>query len=63
VVTIALFMEQLASTIIHTAIPAMAASFKVAPLSLGLFNFSLSCAACHAMFRMAKEFTTTLHEA
>ncbi len=34
VVAIALFMEQLDSTIVNTAIPAMAASLAVAPLSL-----------------------------
>ena len=34
VVAIALFMEQLDSTIINTAVPAMAASLEVAPLSL-----------------------------
>jgi EmrB/QacA subfamily drug resistance transporter len=34
VVAIALFMEQLDSTIINTAVPSMAASFHVTPLSL-----------------------------
>src|SRR5450755_1857201 len=34
VVAIALFMEQLDSTIVNTAVPAMAASLGVAPLSL-----------------------------
>ena len=34
VVATALFMEQLDSTIINTAIPAMAACLHVAPLSL-----------------------------
>ena len=34
VVAIALFMEQLDSTIINTAVPAMAASLNVTPLSL-----------------------------
>ena len=34
VVATALFMEQLGSTIVNTAIPAMAASLQVTPLSL-----------------------------
>jgi len=34
VVATALFMEQLDSTIINTAVPAMAASLQVTPLSL-----------------------------
>ena len=34
VVAVALFMEQLDSTIINTAIPAMAESLRVTPLSL-----------------------------
>jgi hypothetical protein len=34
VVATALFMEQLDSTIVNTAVPAMAASLQVEPLSL-----------------------------
>src|SRR5487761_2769251 len=48
VVATALFMEQLDSTIINTAVPAMAASFNVAPLSLKavVTSYILSLAVC-----------------
>ena len=48
VVATALFMEQLDSTIINTAIPAMAASLNVAPLSLKavVSSYILSLAVC-----------------
>tara|TARA_R110001599_G_scaffold64023_5_gene179750 strand:- start:64217 stop:65629 length:1413 start_codon:yes stop_codon:yes gene_type:complete len=48
VVAIALFMEQLDSTIINTAVPAMAASLQVTPLSLKavITSYILSLAVC-----------------
>jgi MFS family permease len=48
VVACALFMEQLDSTIINTAVPAMAASLQVAPLSLKavVTSYILSLAVC-----------------
>ena len=48
VVATALFMEQLDSTIINTAVPAMAASLQVAPLSLKavVASYILSLAVC-----------------
>jgi EmrB/QacA subfamily drug resistance transporter len=48
VVATALFMEQLDSTIINTAVPAMAASLNVAPLSLKavVTSYILSLAVC-----------------
>ena len=48
VVACALFMEQLDSTIINTAVPAMAASLHVAPLSLKavVTSYILSLAVC-----------------
>lgn len=48
VVATALFMEQLDSTIINTAVPAMAASLQVAPLSLKVVvtSYILSLAVC-----------------
>src|SRR5512133_4092430 len=48
VVATALFMEQLDSTIINTAIPAMAASLNVTPLSLKavVTSYILSLAVC-----------------
>ena len=48
VVATTLFMEQLDSTIINTAVPAMAASFNVAPLSLKavVASYILSLAVC-----------------
>ena len=48
VVATALFMEQLDSTIVNTAIPAMAASLHVAPLSLKavVTSYILSMAVC-----------------
>ena len=48
VVAAALLMEQLDSTIINTAVPAMAASLKVAPLSLKavVTSYILSLAVC-----------------
>lgn len=48
VVAIALFMEQLDSTIINTAVPAMAASLNVTPLSLKavITSYILSLAVC-----------------
>lgn len=48
VVATALFMEQLDSTIVNTAIPAMAASLNVAPLSLKavVTSYILSLAVC-----------------
>src|SRR5487761_2322510 len=48
VVATALFMEQLDSTIVNTAVPAMAASFHVAPLSLKVVvaSYILSLAVC-----------------
>ena len=48
VVATALFMEQLDSTIVNTAIPSMAASLHVAPLSLKavVTSYILSLAVC-----------------
>jgi MFS family permease len=48
VVATALFMEQLDSTIVNTAIPAMAASLQVTPLSLKavVTSYILSLAVC-----------------
>jgi EmrB/QacA subfamily drug resistance transporter len=48
VVASALFMEQLDSTIVNTAVPAMAASFHVAPFSLKavVASYILSLAVC-----------------
>jgi MFS family permease len=48
VVATALFMEQLDSTIVNTAVPAMAASLQVAPLSLKsiVTSYILSLAVC-----------------
>jgi EmrB/QacA subfamily drug resistance transporter len=48
VVAIALFMEQLDSTIINTAVPAMATSLQVTPLSLKavITSYILSLAVC-----------------
>jgi EmrB/QacA subfamily drug resistance transporter len=48
VVATALFMEQLDSTIVNTAVPAMAASLQVAPLSLKAIvtSYILSLAVC-----------------
>ena len=48
VVATALFMEQLDSTIVNTAIPAMAASLQVTPLSLEavVTSYILSLAVC-----------------
>ncbi len=48
VVATALFMEQLDSTIVNTAVPAMAASLHVAPLSLKavVSSYILSLAVC-----------------
>ena len=48
VVATVLFMEQLDSTIVNTAIPAMAASMQVAPLSLKavVASYILSLAVC-----------------
>src|SRR5438132_324211 len=48
VVACALFMEQLDSTIVNTAMPAMAASLHVAPLSLKavVTSYILSLAVC-----------------
>ena len=48
VVATALFMEQLDSTIVNTAVPAMAASLHVAPLSLKavVTSYILSLAVC-----------------
>lgn len=48
VVATALFMEQLDSTIVNTAVPAMAESFHVAPLSLKVVvaSYILSLAVC-----------------
>lgn len=48
VVATALFMEQLDSTIINTAVPSMAASLHVAPLSLKavVTSYILSLAVC-----------------
>jgi EmrB/QacA subfamily drug resistance transporter len=48
VVAAALFMEQLDSTIVNTAVPAMAASLHVAPLSLKavVTSYILSLAVC-----------------
>jgi EmrB/QacA subfamily drug resistance transporter len=48
VVAAALFMEQLDSTIVNTAVPAMAASLHVAPLSLkaAVTSYILSLAVC-----------------
>lgn len=48
VVATALFMEQLDSTIVNTAVPAIAASFNVAPLSLKavVASYILSLAVC-----------------
>ena len=41
VVATALFMEQLDSTIVNTAVPSIAASLQVAPLSLKELHFEL----------------------
>ena len=51
VVACALFMEQLDSTIVNTAVPAMAASLRVAPLSLKavVTSYILSLAVCIPM--------------
>lgn len=51
VVACALFMEQLDSTIVNTAVPAMAASLHVAPLSLKavVTSYILSLAVCIPM--------------
>jgi EmrB/QacA subfamily drug resistance transporter len=48
VVAVALFMEQLDTTIVNTAVPAMAASLQVAPLSLKavVASYILSLAVC-----------------
>ena len=48
VVAMALFMEQLDSTIVNTAVPAMAASLQVTPLSLKavVTSYILSLAVC-----------------
>ena len=48
VVATALFMEQLDSTIVNTAVPAMAQSLHVAPLSLKavVASYILSLAVC-----------------
>src|SRR5471030_3218370 len=48
IVATALFMEQLDSTIVNTAIPAMAASLHVTPLSLKgvVASYILSLAVC-----------------
>jgi EmrB/QacA subfamily drug resistance transporter len=48
VVAVALFMEQLDSTIVNTAVPAMAASLHVTPLSLKavVTSYILSLAVC-----------------
>jgi EmrB/QacA subfamily drug resistance transporter len=48
VVAVALFMEQLDSTIVNTAVPAMAASLQVTPLSLKavVTSYILSLAVC-----------------
>src|SRR4029077_13074641 len=48
VVACALFMEQLDSTIVNTAVPAMAASLHVTPLSLKavVTSYILSLAVC-----------------
>jgi MFS family permease len=48
VVAMALFMEQLDSTIVNTAVPAMAASLHVTPLSLKavVASYILSLAVC-----------------
>ncbi len=48
VVAVALFMEQLDSTIVNTAIPSMAASLQVTPLSLKavVTSYILSLAVC-----------------
>ena len=48
VVAIALFMEQLDSTIVNTAVPSIAASLHVAPLSLKtvVSSYILSLAVC-----------------
>jgi EmrB/QacA subfamily drug resistance transporter len=48
VVAIALFMEQLDSTVINTAVPTMAASLNVTPLSLkaAVSSYILSLAVC-----------------
>jgi len=48
VVATTLFMEQLDSTIVNTAVPAIAASFNVAPLSLKVVvaSYILSLAVC-----------------
>src|SRR6202162_1136794 len=47
-VAIALFMEQLDSTIVNTAVPSMAASLHVTPLSLKavVTSYILSLAVC-----------------
>lgn len=48
VVATALFMEQLDSTIVNTAVPAMAASLQVTPLSMKavVTSYILSLAVC-----------------
>lgn len=48
VVATALFMEQLDATIVNTAVPAMAASLQVTPLSLKavVASYILSLAVC-----------------
>src|SRR5205085_5466998 len=48
VVATTLFMEQLDSTIVNTAVPAMAASLQVAPLSLKavVMSYTLALAVC-----------------
>jgi MFS family permease len=48
VVATALFMEQLDSTIVNTAVPSIAASLHVTPLSLkaGVASYILSLAVC-----------------
>src|ERR1700704_6573197 len=48
VIAIALFMEQLDSTIVNTAVPSMAASLQVTPLSLKavVSSYIMSLAVC-----------------
>jgi MFS family permease len=48
VVAAALFMEQLDTTIVNTAVPAMAESLQVTPLSLkaAVTSYVLSLAVC-----------------
>ena len=63
VVATALFMEQLDSTIVNTAVPAMAASLHVTPLSLKavVTSYILSLAVCIPMSGwMADRFGTRL---